>query len=329
MGFQHDRRHSLGVLAAAGLTAAGLPRAHAQAWPSKQIRIFCGFAPGGTTDPYARVLGEYLSQKVGQPVVVENRPGAGGFISLEALSRVPPDGYTIGITTSSSLWGSRALYRKMPFDADRDFVAISWLPVGPLLFGVPASLPVNSVQEWVDYAKKNPVTMASYNPASVPHLAAEEFNQRYGTKVNVVHYKGEGPMWPDVGTGIVHGGIGSYAALNAHMQRGTIKVLASVGSERNPRLPNLKSFVAQGFDGEIFRLDGGLLMVAPAATPPEIVKRLSDIFVEATDSPKSVALREAFAIDARPTTAAVAQKKWREEAPVWIAMTERMNIKLD
>jgi tripartite-type tricarboxylate transporter receptor subunit TctC len=97
--------------ALAALGAAALPSAHAQAWPTKQIRIFCGFAPGGTTDPYARMLGDYMSQKLGVPVIVENRVGAGGFIALEALSRTAPDGYTIGITTSTSVWGSRALYR--------------------------------------------------------------------------------------------------------------------------------------------------------------------------------------------------------------------------
>ncbi len=323
------RRRVLTSLAAAGLGAAGLPAARAQAWPSKPIRIFVGFNPGGTTDPYARVYGEAMSQKFGVPVVVENRPGAGGTIALGQLAREPADGYTIGITTSTSVWGSRVLYSKLPFDADRDFTPLGWFPVGPLLMAIPASLPVNTTKEWVEYARKNPVTMASYGPASVPHLATEEFNKRYGTRINVAHYKGEGPMWPDVSTGVTHAGIGSYVALAPHIARGTVKVLASVGNERSPKLPQVTSFASQGFDGEIFKLSGGLLMVAPAATPEDILQRLSQAFVEGADSPKAVSLREAFAIDDKPTTMAEARRKWREESPIWIKLTEQLGIKLD
>lgn len=323
------RRHVLGSLAAGGLVAAGVGPARAQAWPSKPIRIFVGFAPGGTTDPYARVYGEILSQKLGVPVVVENRPGAGGTLALGQLAREPADGHTIGITTSTSLWGARALYRRLPYDADRDFTPLGWFPVGPLLMAVPASLPVNDVKEWVEYARKNPVTMASYNPASVPHLAAEEFNKRYGTKVNVVHYKGEGPMWPDVSTGVVQAGIGSYVALVPHITRGTVRVLASIGAERSPKLPQVTSFESQGFDGEIFRLSGGLLMVAPAATPEDVLRKISQAFVEGADSPKAVALREAFAIADKPTTRIEAVRKWRDESPVWIRLTDQLGIKLD
>ena len=333
MSFSTPRRRVVTSIAAGGLATTGMVSAQAQTpnWPqpSKPIRIFVGFVPGGTTDPYARVYGEVLSRKLGVPVVVENRPGAGGMVSLQTLAREAPDGHTIGITTSSSLWGARALYKKMPYDADRDFAPLGWFPVGPLLMAVPASMPVNSVQEWVEYAKKTPVTMASYNPASVPHLAAEEFNKRYGTKVNVVHYKGEGPQWVDVATGVVQAGIGSYVALTAHIARGSVKVLASVGPERSPKLPQVKSFVAQGFDGEIFRLAGGLLMVAPAATPEPILQRISQIFAEGADDPKAAALRENFAIEDKPTTRDVAVRKWREEAPVWIKLTQSLGITLD
>ncbi len=323
------RRQVLGSLAAGGLAAAGVGAARAQGWPSRPIRIFVGFAPGGTTDPYARVYGEIMSQKLGVPVVVENRPGAGGTLALGQLAREPADGHTIGITTSSSVWGARVLYRRLPYEPDRDFTPLGWFPVGPLLMAVPASMNVNTVKEWVEFARKNPVTMGSYNPASVPHLATEEFNKRYGTKVNVVHYKGEGPMWPDVSTGVIHAGIGSYVALVPHITRGTVKVIASIGPERSPKLPQVTSFESQGFDGEIFRLSGGLLMVAPAATPEDVLQKISQVFVEGADAPKAVALREAFAIADKPTTRAEALRKWREESPVWIRLTDQLGIKLD
>jgi tripartite-type tricarboxylate transporter receptor subunit TctC len=309
--------------ALAALGAAALPSAHAQAWPTKPIRIFCGFAPGGTSDPYARMLGDYMSQKLGVPVVVENRVGAGGFISLEALSRAAPDGYTIGVTTSTSVWGSRALYRKLPFEADKDFTPISLLPVGPLLMAVPTDSPAKTVKDWVEIAKTKQTSMASYGQASVPHLAAADFNSRFGTKIEVIHYKGEGPMWIDVVSGVVQGGIGSYVALSPHLAKGTVRVLAS------PKLPQVTSFVSQGFEGQVFKLDGCLAMLAPAGTPADIVKRMGDLFVEAAESPKGLALREAFAIDAKPTTTAVAQQRWRDESPIWVRLTEQTGIKLD
>jgi tripartite-type tricarboxylate transporter receptor subunit TctC len=315
--------------ALAALGAAALPSAHAQAWPTKPIRIFCGFAPGGTTDPYARMLGDYMSQKLGVPVVVENRVGAGGFISLEALSRAAPDGYTIGVTTSTSVWGSRALYRKLPFDADKDFTPISLLPVGPLLMAVATDSPAKTVKDWVEIAKTRQTSMASYGQASVPHLASADFNARFGTKIEVIHYKGEGPMWIDVVSGVVQGGIGSYVALSPHLAKGTVRVLASVGSEKSPKLPQVTSFVSQGFEGQVFKLDGCLAMLAPTGTPADIVKRMGDLFVEAAESTKGLALREAFAIDAKPTTSAVAQQRWRDESPIWVRLTEQTGIKLD
>lgn len=269
-----------------------------------------------------------LSQRLGVPVIVENRPGAGGTIALEALARSEPDGHTIGITTSSSVWGGRTLYTKLPFDPDNDFVPLNWFPVGPLLMAVPASLPTKTLKEWVEFARKNPVTMASYGPGSVPHLATEEFNKNYGTKVNVAHYKGEGPMWPDVANGITHAGIGSYMALAPHISRGKVRVLASIGNERSPRLPEVTSFESQGYGGELFKLSGGLMMLAPARTPPEALARISRSFVDAADSPKAAALREAFAIDEKPTSMAEAHRKWRDESPIWIKLTERLGIKI-
>lgn len=315
-----------------GLGATALPGvtwAQSGAWPAKPIRIYCGFAPGGTTDPYARMLGDYMSQKLGVPVVVENKVGAGGFIALEALKGAAPDGYTIGVTTSTSVWGSRALYRKLPFNADRDFTPISLLPVGPLLFAVAVNHPAHSVREWIEMAKKQQFSMASYGQASVPHLTASDFNERHGTRIEVIHYKGEGPMWIDVVSGVVQGGVGSYVALAPHLAKGTVKVLASFGNERSPKLPQVTSMTSQGFDAELYKLNGCLAMLAPAGTPPDIVRRMGDLFVEAADSPKGVALRDAFAIDAKPTSTAVAQQRWRDESPIWVRLTEATGIKLD
>ena len=327
--FDRNRRRTLTALAA-GVAAAGLPAARAQqAWPAKPIKIIVMGAPGGTTDPYARVFGDYISRKLGVAVVVENKPGAGGTIMLDQLARSAPDGYTFGITTQSSVWGGRVLYRNIRYDNDRDFVPMSMLPVGPLVMAVPTSLPANSVKEFVDYARTNPVTMASYGAASVPHLMAEEFNKSHGTKITVAHYKGEGPMWMDVTNGVAQVGVGSYVAISPHLARNGLKVLATVGNERNLRLPQVKSFADQGYTADIFRLGGGLVMLAPTGTPQDIVQRISDLMVEGAEAEKSIAMREAFAIDTKPSTMAVAKQRWRDESPIWIRLTEATGVRID
>lgn len=221
------------------------------------------------------------------------------------------------------------LYSKVPFDADKDFTPISMMPVGPLVFAVPATLPVNSVDEWIAYARKYTVAMGSYAPASVPHLIQTELNHTKGTNISIVQYKGEGPMWPDVATGVIHGAVGSYVAAAPHLQRGAIKVLATNGHERCPKLPNTRSFLEQGYTGQIFGLDGGLVMLAPSSTPPEIVQRMSDLMAEASDWPKAGQFREAMAIESRPSSAAEARKRWKQESPVWIALTKQLGLKLD
>ncbi|MFT4102581.1 MAG: tripartite tricarboxylate transporter substrate binding protein [Burkholderiaceae bacterium] len=325
-----QRRRLITAAGAASLGGLALPAA-AQAWPTgKPIRILVGFQPGGTTDPYARTYGEYVGQKLGATIVVENRPGAGGWIALEMLARSPADGYTFGITTTGSVWGSRALYNRVPFEPDKDFVPVSLLPVGPLVFAVPASLPVKNVDEWVAYAKKYSVSMASYAPASVPHLTVVELNRSKGTNIAVTQYKGEGPMWPDVANGIVHAGVGTYVAASPHLQRGMLKVLATFGTERNPKLPaGIKSMTEQGYDAPLFKLDGGLVMLAPVGTPEPIVRRVSELMIEAADSPRGKVLRDNFAIESKPTTTAQARERWKKESPVWIELTARLGIKLD
>lgn len=324
------RRQLIGAAGAAAVATALPTVSSAQgAWPNKAIKIVVGSTAAGLTDLYARQYGEYIGQKLGQPVVIENKPGASGTIGSDLVAKAAPDGYTFLVTISTSLWHARVLYRKLPFDADKDLAPIAFFPAGALALAVNASLPIRNVKEYVDYAKKSPTTMGTYAPASWPHMIADTWNRNYGLSIQPVHYKGEAPMWVDVSTGQVTGGIGSFQALKGYIDRGAIRPIAVVGSSRSPRLPDVPTFGEQGLKDPIFVLNGWIPMCAPAGTPEPILQRMSDLIQEAFHSPKIKAMHESFGIPDRPTTLAESRKRWKDDAPEWIATADKLGIKLD
>ena len=180
------------VLAGAGLAAAPLPRAFAQAapYPNKTVKIIVGAAPGGLSDAYARLFAEQFTARFNQPCVVENRPGASGIIATDAMVKSPPDGYTLLSTTTGMLWQTRVLYRKLPFDLAKDIAPITVFPSGPLVLAVQEKTGVRNLKELMEYARKTPCTMGSYAVASYPHVFAETLNRDFGGKIQAIQYKG-------------------------------------------------------------------------------------------------------------------------------------------
>ena len=325
------RRRLIGAAAVAG-AASALPRfAIGQgAWPNKPIRIIVNFPPGGLTDSFGRQYGEFIGRKFGQPVVVENRPGAGGTIGADQVAKSPADGYTFLMSISTSLWHGRVLYSRMPYHGDKDFAPITLFPSGALTLGVHSKLPVRNVKELVALAKKKPANMGTYSPASWPHMIANILNETEGTQFTPVHYKGETPMWPDIASGQVEAAVGSFQAMNTHIQRGTVRPIASVGGFRSPKLPDVQTFAEQGFKHPVFTLDGWLPFVAPAGTPEEILVKVNDAIVEGyKTNPKIQQMHENFGVPVGPTGLAETRKRWKDESPIWIAMAHKLGIKLD
>ena len=321
------RRSLLGAAAAAAVlprVAIGQP-----AWPSKPIRIVVPNPTGGLTDNYARQYGDFLSRKFGQPVVVENRPGAGGNIGVDIVAKAPADGYTLLVCTSTSVWHNRVLYKSLPFNADRDLTPIALFHSGALAMGVNAQLPVRSAKDYVALARKKAVNMGTYSPASWPHMIADTWNRSEGLKIQAVHYKGESPMWVDVSIGQIEAGVGSFQAMNTYIQRGMVRPIAVVGTKRSPKLPDVPTFVEQGYTDPVFRLDGWLPMCAPAGTPQEILVKISEAVLEAAASPKIRAMHENFGIPTLPTGLEESRRRWKEESPLWIATAHRLGVTLD
>ncbi len=210
-------------------TAAVLPfaaPARAQAWPAKPIRIVVGYPAGGLTDLFARAYGEYISQQVGQPVVVENRPGAGGSIAAQAVKSAPADGHTLMFTISTTMIMNRVLYKSLPYDADKDFVLISSMFAGHLPTIAAKATGATNLKEFAEYARKNKVSVGTYAAGSYAHMAIAELNKHFGLQMEAVHYRGEAPMWQDLAAGVIQAATASYAGAANVLQSGAGRAIA-------------------------------------------------------------------------------------------------------
>ena len=257
----------------AAVAAGGLPTpALAQAWPSKPIRIICGYPAGGLTDVFARAYGEYISEKTGQPVHVENKAGAAGAIAAEQVKSAPPDGYTLMQTISTTMVMNKVLFKKLPYDPDKDFALISWMNAGHLPMIVNKNVPATNIKEFVAFARTNRVSLGTYGAGSYPHVAAEALNRFYGLSIQPVHYRGEAPMWQEVASGAIQGGSGSYAAASPVLQSGNGRAIAVPSMVRSRKLPNVGTFYEQGATDKAFLVRGWIGMVGPIGMPDAIVR---------------------------------------------------------
>ena len=329
--FTQQRRRMLAALA---LGAATSPLASAQsgaattAWPSRAIRIVVAFPPGGLTDAYARLYAEQLNTQLGVTAYVDNKPGAGSILGIDQVAKAAPDGYTLLMTTSGTVWQNRVLYTKLPYNLDRDLTPIANFPSGPLVVGVPDKLPVRTMQEFIAYARKQPVSMGTYAPGSYPHMVADQLNRQSGTQIQSVHYKGESPMWMDLAGGQTQMAIGSYQAFAAVQSRG-VRPLGVTGSYRSPRLPDVPTLVEQGLDARLVGLEGGLPLMAPAGTPEPILQALSKVVVDGANTPRAAQLRETFAIPNKPLNLDDTRTEWARVVPIWIKLAVDLGVKLD
>jgi tripartite-type tricarboxylate transporter receptor subunit TctC len=333
-------RRRLLSLAGAAAAAVALPPARAQTsevkpaprrageWPNKPIRIVVAFPPGGLTDAYARMYADQLTAKFGVTAVVENKPGAGAIIGIDAVAKSPPDGYTLLMTTSGTVWQNRVLYTKLPYNLDKDLVPIALFPSGPLVVGVPEKLGIGNYRELMAYAKANNTNMGSYAPGSYPQMVADQANRTEGTKIVTVNYRGESPMWVDLASGQLQVAIGSYQAFNTVATRG-VKAIGVTGSYRCPKLPEVPTLVEQGVQGRLVQLEGGLPLMAPAGTPEAVLQALSRVVVEGANTARAAQLRENFAIPNKPKDLAATRADWERDVPVWIKLAVDLGIKLD
>jgi len=267
------RREFLHFAAGAAALPAASARAWAQAYPSRPVRIVCGYPPGGLVDIYARLIAQWLSERLGQQFIVETKPGAGGTIAAETVARAAPDGHTLLLATSADAWNT-TLYDNLKFNFAQDVAAVASISRGPGILVLHPSLPPQSVPELIAYAKSNPgkVAVASAGIGSAPHMYWELFRSVTGVDMLHVPYRGGGPALTDLLGGQVQAYFGTSASTIEYVRAGRVRALAVTSATRAaalPEVPAMAQFLPT-YEASVF-----VGIVAPHNTPAEIVGRLN------------------------------------------------------
>ena len=260
-------------IAALAITLAA-QAAFAQSWPAKPIRLVSPYAAGGTNDVTGRIVGERLAARLGQSVLVENKPGANNRIATEFVAKSAPDGYTL-LWVAAPHTVNPALYGKLPYDTVRDFASVVHTVMLPILFSVPAASPAKTIKEYLALAKSDPLlaTVCSPGNGSGPHLALELLAAASGIPLAHVPYRGDAPAVNDLLGGRVGAGMNAFGTPLPHIKAGKLRALAVVATRRMPQLPEVPTFAEAGYASvDAFAWFG---LLAPAGTPKEIVERLN------------------------------------------------------
>ena len=318
--------HSLALLLSLGLAASG---AWAQTWPTaKPIRLVIPFPAGGATDIIGRQVAQKLSVALGQQVVVDNKPGAGGAIGSDIVAKAPADGYTLLMATSSTHSIGPVLNPKMPYDAVKDFAPVAHIANAPSVLVVGQNFPANTARELIDQLKRNPgrYNFGSSGIGTYPHLSAEMFKWRAGG-LFVVHipYRGTGLVITDLVAGQIAFLMDSIVSAQTHIRSGKVKPLAVSGTKRSATLPNVPTLKEVGVPGMEFGNWFG--MFAPAGTASEVVARLNrelNAMLKASDFAEGLDKVGAEPAGGTPEQFA---KTYRDESEGWKALIQRAGIK--
>lgn len=324
-----DKTIGRSILVALTLSAAIPATTFAQAYPSKQIRMIVPFPPGGGVDFAARVVGRQLAERLGQQVVIDNRPGANGIVGLELLKNAPPDGYTLITVSQGPLSINPSIYAKLPYDSLKDFAPLSNVVNFPLLLVIHPSLPVKSVPELIALARKNPEQLSYSHPGAgnSGHLAGELFNSMAKIKILAVPYKGTAPSVVALLSGEAQLTYSSIPTVLPHIRAGRLRALGVGNAQRVPSLPEFPTITESGLPGYEAYAWGGML--APAGTPKDIVARLNKEIIASirTKEVSDQLLREGTV--PTPSTPEEFAAYIKAEIDKWGVVARMANIKAD
>ncbi len=324
---------SMRVLLAAALAALGMammgPSAMAQAFPSKPVKIVAGFPPGGAADLLARVMADKLSAAMGQPFVVENRPGAGGTIGADAVAKAAPDGYTLLLAVTASQTIAPSIYKSLPYDAARDFKPVALVAAIPVTLVVHPSVPANTARELVAVAKAAPAPMqfASSGSGAIPHLAGELFQLSQGVKLQHVPYKGAPLAMSDLLSGRVQLMFDNLPTVLAHIRSGKLRALAVAGNKRARVLPDLPTLAEAGVPG--VEVGSWFGVLAPGGTPDAIVAALSREVAKAVSADDAKARMDAMGAEPAYLAPAEFAALIRSDTEKWAKLVKATGAQAD
>ena len=307
---------------------AAAPSVHAQDYPSRPIKVIVPFSPGGAVDGPMRMIGETLSKRLGQQVVVENKPGAGATIGTEIVARAAPDGYTLLLASQTNAI-SASLYTKLTYDPIEDFVPISLLGREPGVLVVNPALPVKTFAEFIAYVKDRPgqIDYASSGNGSGQHLFAALLASSTGLKMNHIPYKGSGQATTDLLGGQVMVSIPGTAGMVGNIKAGKLRALAVTGSKRSPQLPDVPTVMESGVPGYEAYVWMGLL--APKGTPGPIIERLHKELIPVLASPEVKTYMAGAGIEIVGSTPAEFGHFFRAEKDLWAKVVRETGAKID
>ena len=325
---------SLLVSLPAGLAAGVAIPAHAQqaaaaAWPSRTVRIVVPFGPGGSADLVARILGQRLTESLGQSVIVENRPGAGAMLGNELVAKSPPDGYTLTIGTLGPFAVNQSLFRKVPYDSQRDFAPVTLTGASSHVLVVHPSMPVTSMMELIALAKQRPgqLSFASSGIGNATHLTGELFKSMAGVDVVHVPYKGGGAAVADLIGGHVGFSFASMPSALPHVRGGKLRALAVAPAQRVPSAPELPTVAESGLPG--FSSEDWQGVLAPAKTPQDIVMRLNGEIHKVLGTAEVREKLDAQGFQVRLSTPQQFAELIRSESTKWAKIVKEANIRID
>jgi tripartite-type tricarboxylate transporter receptor subunit TctC len=291
--------------------------ASAQSWPQKPLRLIVTFPPGGTSDIAARLVGERLGARLGQAVVVDNRPGVAGILGTEAVVRSAPDGYTLLLTSTAPIAFAPSTGKPLAYDPTRDLAHVAILGTIPLALIVPAESPAKSVADLVKAAREKPgeLNFSSSGNATPSHLMLERFKLSARVQITHVPYKGSAPALNDIMAGRIDGTIDSMPALLAQIKAGKVRALAVSGGERAAPLPEVPTLAESGYRDLVVNTWFGIAV--PAATPAEIVQRLSNEVLLVVQAAEVKTRFDELSFAPAPMTAAETQRFIQSEIERW------------
>jgi tripartite-type tricarboxylate transporter receptor subunit TctC len=300
-----------------------------QPYPAKPVRMVVPFPPGGATDILARVVGQKLGEYMGQPVVIENRGGAGGNIGAELVAKSAPDGYTVLFSTSGVIVVNPSLYRKMPYDPVRDFAPVAMAATHGNLLLVHPSLPVRSTKELIALAKAKPgqLNYGSGGIGTSPHLAAELFKVMTGAELVHIPYKGGNPSVTGLLSGEVAGMFASIPSVLQHARSGRLRPLAITSAKRSVVVPDLPTVAEAGVPG--YQVDIWLGVLVPAGTSRDVITRLNSGVIKALNAPDVKERLEPEGFEPSGMSPEEFAKHIRAELPVWARVVQAAKLRAD